>query len=166
MSYLEFRSPAQPETTAFKAKQQTQEAAPKSQIKRAFSDFVVKNYGNHYLKKVKQQRELAAQGPELDLDESQPLVGIVGSGFAGMYAGLILQSLGLEFELFEASDRVGGRIDTWYSKLYNPTDPDQACLYGEVGGMRVRELSTKKTPFGLCLKGVFICPGFCVFGTF
>jgi monoamine oxidase len=146
MSYLEFRSPAQPETTALKAKQQTKEAAPKSQIKRAFSDFVVKNYGDHYLKKIKQQRELAAQGPQLDLEQDQPLVGIVGGGFAGMYAGLILQSLGLEFELFEASDRVGGRIDTWYSKLYNASNPDQACLYGEVGGMRVPQFSADMLP--------------------
>ena len=73
-------------------------------------------------------------------------VGIFGGGFAGMYAGLILQSLDIDCELFEASERVGGRIDTWYSTAYNANDKDKAGLYGEVGGMRIPQFSEDMLP--------------------
>ncbi|WP_435579675.1 FAD-dependent oxidoreductase [Gilvibacter sp.] len=146
MSYLEFRSPAQPDSTSSEALKRSKQETTKGSIKRAFSDYVVKNHGDRYLEQLKQQRQKAKEGPKLQLDDTTPLVGIVGGGFAGMYAGLILQSLGLEFEIFEASDRVGGRIDTWYSKNYDPNNPDQACLYGEVGGMRVPQFSADMLP--------------------
>jgi len=58
-----------------------------------------------------------------------------------MYAGLILQSLDIECEIFEASERVGGRIDTWYSTNYDANDKNKAGLYGEVGGMRIPQFS-------------------------
>ena len=37
-------------------------------------------------------------------------IGIVGGGFAGLYAGYLLSNLGLKVTVFEASDRVGGRV--------------------------------------------------------
>ncbi|ROM87587.1 hypothetical protein BK652_00610 [Pseudomonas brassicacearum] len=37
-------------------------------------------------------------------------IAIVGAGLAGVYAAYRLHGLGLEFELFEARDRLGGRI--------------------------------------------------------
>ena len=37
-------------------------------------------------------------------------IGIVGAGATGLYAALILQDLGIEYEILEATDRVGGRI--------------------------------------------------------
>ncbi len=62
------------------------------------------------------------------------------------FSGIILQSLGIGFELFEKSSRVGGRIDTWYSENYNPNSIDDAGLYGEVGGMRVPQFSQDMLP--------------------
>jgi NAD(P)-binding Rossmann-like domain len=39
-------------------------------------------------------------------------VGIVGAGAAGLYAAVLLQSLGIDFEILEANTRIGGRIYT------------------------------------------------------
>ncbi|ANQ51236.1 FAD-dependent oxidoreductase [Flammeovirga sp. MY04] len=39
-------------------------------------------------------------------------IGIVGGGISGLYAGSILKELGHEVMIFEASDRLGGRIHT------------------------------------------------------
>src|SRR5436190_1939773 len=39
-------------------------------------------------------------------------IGIVGGGLAGMSAALALASRGLEVELFEGADRLGGRVAT------------------------------------------------------
>ena len=70
------------------------------------------------------------------VDTQDPLdkttVGIVGGGFAGLYAGLLLQSLGIDCEIFEASERVGGRIDTWYSTNYDAKDKNKAGWHKDV----------------------------------
>lgn len=113
-------------------------------VKKAFSDFIIQNYGNDYLQTLEKQRAQKAPNKLLEklndpLDETA--VGIIGGGFAGMYAGLILQSLDIECEIFEASERVGGRIDTWYSTNYDANDKNKAGLYGEVGGMRIPQFS-------------------------
>lgn len=39
-------------------------------------------------------------------------VGIIGAGVSGLYAALILQSLGIPCEILEATERVGGRVFT------------------------------------------------------
>jgi monoamine oxidase len=44
--------------------------------------------------------------------EAYPKVAIVGGGIAGLHAGHILSKSGINFTLFEASNRVGGRIYT------------------------------------------------------
>lgn len=56
-------------------------------------------------------------------------VGIIGAGAAGLYAAVLLDSLGIEYDIIEASDRVGGRIYTyrfnetaWLNST--PDDPD------------------------------------------
>ena len=41
-------------------------------------------------------------------------VGVIGAGASGLYAAILLQSLGIEYEIFEANDRAGGRIWTHY----------------------------------------------------
>jgi monoamine oxidase len=46
-------------------------------------------------------------GPEIQYDG---VVGIIGAGAAGLYAADILQNKGVKVRVFEASDRVGGRI--------------------------------------------------------
>ncbi|RWS09881.1 hypothetical protein B4U80_14721, partial [Leptotrombidium deliense] len=35
-------------------------------------------------------------------------VGIVGAGISGLYAALLLQELDIDYEILEASDRIGG----------------------------------------------------------
>lgn len=122
-------------------------------MRKALSDWLIKNYGQEYQETLLQQRAKSARlmrksGFSLEEKEAggQPVVGIIGGGFAGMYAGLILQSLGIEFEIFESSDRVGGRIKTWYSSDYNEKNKDKACLYGEVGGMRLPQFAPDMLP--------------------
>lgn len=39
-------------------------------------------------------------------------MGILGAGVSGLYTAIMLQSLGIEFEIIEASGRVGGRLFT------------------------------------------------------
>ncbi|WP_063902139.1 FAD-dependent oxidoreductase [Burkholderia ubonensis] len=120
----------------------------------AFSNWILANHGATYRARIDLQRAKAAEvratrgaaAYKLSAKADAPQVGIVGGGFAGMFAGLILQSLGIEFELFEASDRVGGRIHTWYSSDYDPNDVQRAGLYGEVGGMRVPQFSADMLP--------------------
>ncbi|RWS21774.1 hypothetical protein B4U80_14104 [Leptotrombidium deliense] len=56
-------------------------------------------------------------------------VGIVGAGLTGLYAALLLNALGINNEIIEASHRIGGRIYTYHfdSRDYN---------YVEMGAMR------------------------------
>lgn len=120
----------------------------------AFSRWLLANHGSSYFATVEKhrsrpnagrfQQDFSADSPATPTAE--PLVGIVGGGFAGLFAGLLLQSLGIECEVFESSDRVGGRIFTWYSSDYSPNDPNQAGLYGEIGGMRVPQFSADMLP--------------------
>ncbi len=152
MSYLQFRAnQTGPSKKHAKKAASTQQ---KGSVKRAFSDWILENYGQDYKETVKRQRafkrsdqakKLKEQYPG-KIDDNVPTVGIIGGGFAGMYAGLILQSLGIESQVFEASQRVGGRIDTWYSTNYNPDNPNTAGLYGEVGGMRIPQFSEDMLP--------------------
>ncbi|RWS19400.1 hypothetical protein B4U80_14441, partial [Leptotrombidium deliense] len=57
-------------------------------------------------------------------------VGIVGAGISGLYAALMLLELGINYEIFEASDRIGGRHHTYYF------DENEAYNYVECGAMR------------------------------
>ena len=125
----------------------------KGSVRKAFSDWIIENHGKNYTETLLKQRAdtdkvglIKKQIIEVDDSQKKPLVGIIGGGFAGMYAGLILQSLGIEFEIFEASDRVGGRIDTWYSTEYDPESKENKGLYGEVGGMRIPQFSDDMLP--------------------
>lgn len=58
--------------------------------------------------------------PSTPTAEGIPLkVGIIGAGAAGLYAALLLDTLGIEYDILEASDRVGGRI---YTHRFNETE--------------------------------------------
>jgi tryptophan 2-monooxygenase len=58
-------------------------------------------------------------------------VAVVGAGPAGLCAGYLLNRMGATVEMFEASDRVGGRIDS-----YPPLGPGDPARF-EMGAMRV-----------------------------
>ena len=44
---------------------------------------------------------------------AQEKVGIIGAGVGGLYTALMFDSLGIDCEILEASDRVGGRLSTY-----------------------------------------------------
>lgn len=129
----------------------------KGSVKRAFSKWIIEKYGSDYTNELQKQKQTRLQSRAPSLSAEETTVGIIGGGFAGMYAGLILQSLGMECEVFESTDRVGGRIDTWYSTKYDANNKDRKGLYGEVGGMRVPQFSEDMLPvqhLGLALNSV------------
>jgi len=45
-------------------------------------------------------------------DPKPGVVGILGAGVGGLYTAMMLESLGLKYEIIEASDRTGGRLYT------------------------------------------------------
>lgn len=63
-----------------------------------------------------------------------PTVGIIGAGMSGLYAGLLLKQLNINFQIFERDEnRVGGRVFTHYFSN-EPYD------YSEIGAMRLPHL--------------------------
>lgn len=60
-------------------------------------------------------------GPEIQYDG---VIAIIGAGAAGLYAADYLQTKGLKVRIFEASDRVGGRIRS--ARIFDdlPIEPD------------------------------------------
>ena len=51
-------------------------------------------------------------GPMLPIFSKNKKVAIVGAGIGGLYAGLILQSRGISFDIFDMDNKVGGRLKT------------------------------------------------------
>ena len=78
---------------------------------------------------------------------------IVGAGVAGLYAAMILQDLGVEYEIIEASDRIGGRLHTHRfngEKGYNaPRNTPARYDYYDIGAMRFPEIPFMKRVFDL-----------------
>ena len=76
-----------------------------------------------------QSRALAADDPEtsqsalqaLPVAKSRKEVGIIGAGAAGLYAAMMLQDLGITYEILEASKRSGGRL---YTHRFTPKVAD------------------------------------------
>jgi hypothetical protein len=61
-------------------------------------------------------------------------VGIIGAGVAGLYSAILLESLGIDYEILEANTRIGGRIYThrfdeaaWLKS--KPGEPDYYNYY-------------------------------------
>jgi monoamine oxidase len=98
-------------------------SAHQGSLRAAFARWILANHGGGYRATLGEQRARrdgrrfrdAFANSRRETPTAQPLVGIVGGGFAGLFAGLILRSLGVECDLYESSERVGGRIRTWYS---------------------------------------------------
>src|SRR5689334_17213962 len=99
MSYLSFKSslPAEPAAGSLRS---------------AFARWLLANHGSaHRATKHRHHTRANARRFKQELDTStreqttgRPLVGIIGGGFAGLFSGLLLQSLGIECEIFESSD--------------------------------------------------------------
>ncbi|KAF9875231.1 l-amino acid oxidase [Colletotrichum karsti] len=67
-------------------------------------------------------------------------VGIIGGGAAGLYAGILLDSLGIDYDIHEVSDRIGGRIYTYHfdKETWDNSTPADGAYYDyyDVGAMR------------------------------
>lgn len=57
-------------------------------------------------------------------------IGIIGAGLTGLALGRLLEQAGLSFEILEARDRIGGRIQTVYDKINTPVEMG-ATWFGE-----------------------------------
>lgn len=58
-------------------------------------------------------------------------VGVIGAGISGLYAAILLQSLGIDYEVLEANNRPGGRILTHYFDIdaWKTSSPGQPQYY-------------------------------------
>ena len=64
-------------------------------------------------------------------------VGILGAGAAGLYAAMILQSMGIDYEILEAQNVPGGRLHTHYFEPgANASNNYGNFQYYDVGAMR------------------------------
>ncbi|CAF3602232.1 unnamed protein product [Rotaria socialis] len=59
-------------------------------------------------------------------------IGIIGAGAAGLYCGILLAEAGHTVKIFEATDRAGGRIQTYR----DPQNPSKYMYIAELGAMR------------------------------
>lgn len=81
-----------------------------------------------------------------DKPMAQPIekIGIIGAGVSGLYAAMILEDLGIPYEILEANERIGGRI---YTHRFNgdagktaPINHPSRYDYFDVGAMRYPRL--------------------------
>lgn len=72
-------------------------------------------------------------------------VGIVGGGISGLYSAMLLLRKGIAVTLFEATDRLGGRIYTFH---FPPRELDEDP-YFEAGAMRIPCTSIHRPVFDL-----------------
>jgi hypothetical protein len=80
--------------------------------------------------------------PTIPTPPDVPLkVGIIGAGAAGLYSAVLLDSLGIDYDILEASGRVGGRIYTYRFNetawdASTPDDPDFYDYYVSLSSLR------------------------------
>ena len=72
-------------------------------------------------------------------------IGIVGAGMSGLYTALLLRREGHKVTIFEAADRVGGRI---YTYRFSPQTRSED-IYFEAGAMRIPRSSLHAKVFDL-----------------
>ena len=77
-------------------------------------------------------------------------VAIIGAGVAGLRTAMLLQKQGIPYEIFEASDRVGGRIFTYqFAPSPGYDKPGENHNYYDVGAMRYPDNDSSKITFDL-----------------
>ena len=76
-------------------------------------------------------------------------VAIIGAGVAGLRTAMLLQQTGIPYEIFEASDRVGGRLFTYEFPLMPLGNPEGKQDYYDVGAMRFPDNDANKATFDL-----------------
>ncbi|KAI9495649.1 flavin-containing amine oxidoreductase-domain containing protein [Zychaea mexicana] len=103
---------------------------PKRLVKRGFSE-------QEFFDAFKYFKEHAAKVHNDDTthfiaaDGKNKKIGIIGAGISGLFSGYLLDQAGFhDYEILEASDRMGGRIQTVY---FN----QEHTAYQEMGSMRV-----------------------------
>jgi monoamine oxidase len=72
---------------------------------------------------------------------------IIGAGVSGLYAGYLLHSKGIEFEILEASDKIGGRMGRLTGFADFPLDTGAQWLHGQnnIVGDLIKSTNTKIT---------------------
>ncbi|KAF9486974.1 hypothetical protein BDN71DRAFT_568475 [Pleurotus eryngii] len=78
---------------------------------------------------------LPASKVSQDASREDLKVGILGAGVGGLYAALILDSLDINYEIIEASERTGGRLYTHRFKKEDGSEGEKYDYY-DVGAMR------------------------------
>ena len=74
------------------------------------SKHVIREYHQRLPKLVKEH--LSTHPIPAPPSSIQGRVCIIGAGMAGLYTAMILDSLGIQYDILEASNRVGGRVFT------------------------------------------------------
>src|SRR5579864_3975725 len=69
----------------------------------------------------------AGSVPAFARASSTPRIGILGAGIAGLNAALTLQDKGLASTVFEASDRVGGRMHSLMTGYWKSGQTSEWC---------------------------------------
>ena len=64
------------------------------------------------LQELEEGKSITFKHKEVALDPGTVPVGILGAGSGGLYAALILDDLGIKYQILEASGRTGGRMFT------------------------------------------------------
>jgi len=78
---------------------------------------------------------------------STPTVAIIGAGATGLYAGYLLRKKGIDFRIFEASDRYGGRMGKLEGFADFPLDLGAEWLHGKKSLLKafIKQSGTKIT---------------------
>ena len=92
---------------------------------------------------------LAGTVPAFARATSAPRIGIIGAGIAGLNAALTLQDKGIASTVFEASDRVGGRMHSLMSGYWQNGQTSEWC--GELIDSNFKTIMALATRFNLPL---------------
>lgn len=130
---------------------QTHEASYRDLIARAFIEHTLVKRSTHIPSSPRTTAE--AQPSNSTIAAGNEPICIIGAGAAGLYAAMILEDLGLKYEILEASDRIGGRVlthrfngETGYRA---PRDTPERYDYFDVGAMRFPNIPFQKRVFDL-----------------